>query len=618
MIRTRVLRPLLLLASAALPFPAGASGRTVWLDSLTLDNAVQGWGRPQAGRSVDGRRISIGGRGWERGFGTHSDGALVISLRGGSERFQAWVGLDEETLPSRGSAEFRVVGDGRVVWSSGVLRTGDPAVEVDVDTKGLRHLTLQVTDAGDGFAYDHADWADARFIVTGAAPRTVSLKMDELTIAPARKPAARRQPSPSGLAATPPMGWNSYDCFGDSVTEAEVLANAEYIAEKMAPHGWRYVVVDYRWYDAEAKSSIANLKTGGNQTDAFGRFIPAPNRFPSAAEGKGFRPLADKVHALGLKFGIHIMRGIPRKSVEANTPVEGSTYFAKDAADTSSTCAWNPDCYGVRGDTPAGQAWYDSLFRQYASWGVDFVKVDDLSQPYSEHEIEAIRRAIDKCGRPMVFSTSPGETPLARAEHVRRHANMWRITGDLWDNWRDVDYAFTIGEKWRPYAGPGAWPDSDMLPLGRVGIRSVGEPRWCALKKNEQVTMMTLWCILPSPLMVGGDLPQNDDWTLALLTNDEVLAVNQDPLGRPGLLMKREGEMEVWTKPLSDGSVAVAVFNRGLVPGSIRLDGSMGIPALSRIRDLWLRKDLGQFIGPCDVSVPPHGARFYRFHPKGN
>jgi len=377
------------------------------------------------------------------------------------------------------------------------------------------------------------------------------------------------------MATTPPMGWNSYDSFGDSVTEEEILANARYQKDHLLSHGWTYVVVDYRWYDPGAHDNNPNGRAGAKLTaDRFGRLLPAPNRFPSAAEGKGFKPLADQIHAMGLKFGIHVMRGIPRQSAKANTPIEGSDFKAADAANTGNICPWCPDMFGVDAAKPAGQAWYDSIVRLYAAWGVDFIKVDDLSSPYSAREIEAIRRAIDRCGRAIVFSTSPGETPVSEAAHVETHANMWRISGDFWDNWDALNHTFDLLAAWQGHVGPGRWADADMIPLGHIGKRSVDGNRMTRFSKDEQVTMMSLWALAPSPLMLGMNMPENDDWTLSLLTNDEVLAVNQDPLGKQGIRISRTKEIEVWAKDLSGGAKAVGFFNRG---GVEQLDESRAV-----------------------------------------
>ena len=367
------------------------------------------------------------------------------------------------------------------------------------------------------------------------------------------------------LALTPPMGWNSYDAFGDNVVESEVLANARYVAEKMQPVGWDIIVVDYCWSDPGAHDNNRNARANAPlAADKFGRMIPAPNRFPSAADGAGFKPLADQVHALGLKFGIHVMRGIPRNSVRANLPIADSTFTASAAANTNDRCAWCPDMFGVNSNA-AGQAWYDSCARLWASWGVDYIKVDDLSRPYHLAEVEMIRRAIDRSGRSIVFSTSPGETPVANAAHVLSHANLWRVSDDFWDNWKSLDHEFTLAARWEKFVGPGHWPDADMLPVGHLSVthRSVGADRLTALTRDEQLAHLSFWSLLPSPLMVGANLPDNDPWTLALLTNPEVLAVNQDALGAAAHPLTATNGIEIWAKPLRDGSQAVGIFNRG-------------------------------------------------------
>src|SRR5208282_4840749 len=331
--------------------------------------------------------------------------------------------------------------------------------------------------------------------------------------------------------------------------------------------------------------------------DAFGRLLPATNRFPSATAGQGFKPMADQVHALGLKFGIHIMRGIPRNSIVANLPIEGSNFTAAEAGNTNSKCVWCPDMFGVNSNA-AGQAWYDSCARLWASWGVDYIKVDDLSEPYHTAEIEMIRQAIDRCGRSIVFSTSPGETPFADAAHISTHANLWRVSGDFWDNWKSLDHEFTLGGRWHDFVGPGHWPDADMLPVGHlsVGKRSVGHDRFTALTRDEQLTHLSLWSLLPSPLMIGANLPDNDDWTLALLTNPEVIAVNQDALGQPGQRLTNVlAGVEIWTKKLADKSLAVGIFNRGKTAAPVNLVWhDLGLRTTPEVRDLWLRKDLGR------------------------
>jgi hypothetical protein len=361
----------------------------------------------------------------------------------------------------------------------------------------------------------------------------------------------------STFAPAPPMGWNSWDCFGTTITEVQAKAQADAMAKLLKPAGWSVFTVDIQWYEPNARGHV--YKEGAPLAmDASSRLVPAPNRFPSAANGKGFKPLADYVHAKGLKFGIHIMRGIPRQAVKANTPIKGTTAKAAEIALTHSVCAWNPDMYGVDVSKPGGQAYYDSLFAMYAEWGVDFVKVDDISRPYDEvqkAEIEAIRKAIDKTGRPIVLSLSPGDTPLERGDHVNRHANMWRISDDFWDRWEPLHGMFGRLEKWTPYRRPGAWPDADMLPFGIVEFN-----RPTRFTQDEQRLCMTLWSIARSPLILGADMTRLDPFTLDLLTNPEVLAVNQRSTGNRQL--SRENELIVWTAEIPGSTDRyVALFN---------------------------------------------------------
>ncbi|MGA7160849.1 MAG: NPCBM/NEW2 domain-containing protein [Bacteroidota bacterium] len=358
--------------------------------------------------------------------------------------------------------------------------------------------------------------------------------------------AALRSQTFADLAPTPPMGWNSWDCYGATATEAEVKANADYMASRLKKYGWDFVVIDVRWYVENDKSHGYNEKDPIITMDEHGRFIPAVNRFPSSANGNGFKALADYVHSKGLKFGLHLMRGIPKLAVQRNTPILGSTATAKDIYSTENLCSWLDDMYTVDATKKGSQEYYNSVFELYASWGIDFVKVDDLSRPYHQDEIELIRKAIDRCGRPIVLSTSPGETPIEYAGHISTHANMWRIIDDFWDNWGELDAHFSLFEKWIPYMGPGHWPDGDMLPLGRIGIRAErGDNRMSRFTQDEQYTLMSLFLICRSPLIFGGNLPDNDEFTLNLITNDEALAVLRK--SNNNRLLFDDGEKVAWT-----------------------------------------------------------------------
>lgn len=414
------------------------------------------------------------------------------------------------------------------------------------------------------------------------------------------------------LAATPPMGWNSWDCFGTTVTEAEVKANADYMAANLKAHGWQYIVVDIQW-------SEQNPKSHGYRPDAdlamdeYGRLVPAPNRFPSSAGGRGFKPLADYIHGLGLKFGLHIMRGIPRRAVKADLPVLGSTVRAAAIADQYSVCPWNSDMYGVDMSRPHAQAYYDSILQLYAGWGVDYIKADDIARPAHREEIAALHAAIVKTGRPIVLSLSPGPAMVKDAAFLQQHVNMWRISDDFWDEWRLLRLNFTLMSIWSAYGRPGAWPDADMLPLGHIGLRAErGDDRQTRFTRDEQRTMMTLWSIAQSPLMFGGHLPDNDEFTTSLITNDEVLAVNQHGVG--GRAVAEGGANVVWTADVPGGAGKyLAVFNVGERPTDIRVEWrSLGLPSRCLLRDLWEKKDLGQPEGGFAFHLAPHASGLYK------
>lgn len=420
----------------------------------------------------------------------------------------------------------------------------------------------------------------------------------------------------AGVADTPPMGWNSWDAYGTTVTEAEVKANAGVMAAKLKSHGWQYIVVDIQWSDPNAQAhgyrSDAELAM-----DGYGRLIPAESRFPSSAGGRGFRLLADYIHSLGLRFGIHIMRGIPRRAVAGNLPVFGSSARAGDVADRVSTCKWNTDMYGVDVARPGGQAYYDSLVALYASWGVDYIKADDMARPLHAAEIEALHRAIVKSGRPIVLSLSPGPPDLAQADFYAANANLWRVSDDVWDLWKDLRAAFGYLAQWSAYARPGAWPDGDMLPLGRIGMRAErGDDRATRFTRDEQRTLMTLWSMARSPLMFGGDLPSLDAWTLSLLTNDQVLAADQKAVGSRQLFAR--GDDVAWTSEASGSSGKyVALFHRGD-------DGvhdvhvewkDLGLSGTVAVRDVWEGKTLGSFEGGFSVKLAPHASAMLLLEP---
>ncbi len=409
------------------------------------------------------------------------------------------------------------------------------------------------------------------------------------------------------LAHHPPLGWNSWDCFGTSVTEEEVLANATVMAERLLPHGWDTVVVDIAWYDPDAKAHGYNPEPRV-ELDAYGRQMPATNRFPSAAGGEGFGPLAARLHELGLKFGIHIMRGIPRRAVERQLPVWGTDATADQVANTADICAWNPDNYGLDHTHPAAQAWVDAQVAQFAAWGVDFIKADDMLAPHHADAIESLALAIQRSGRDITLSLSPGTSlSAARRDHLSQHAQMWRISDDLWDRWEDVADQFTRLARWAPLQRSGAWADADMIPIGHIALRGErGEPRMSRLTGPEQRTLMSLWCIARSPLMLGCDLSTTPAEVLGLFTNDAVLDLTRHTTDNAELW--REDDLVVWgATDVRDGRRRVAIFNTG----DVRLEasllvGDLGAQDATGATDLWTGGQVPIADGRLALEVAPH------------
>jgi hypothetical protein len=421
----------------------------------------------------------------------------------------------------------------------------------------------------------------------------------------------------NSIAPTPPMGWNSYDCFGASVTEAEVKANADIMAVHLKKYGWEYIVVDYCWFYPYS-AAMGNPDQHSNFTpsfpmDEYGRLFPAVDKFPSSADGKGFKPLVDYIHSKGLKFGIHVMRGIPREAVAKNTFVKGSKVTAKEICDSTSKCPWLNSMFGVDCTKEGAQEYYNSIINLYVSWGVDYIKVDDLSSPYSSFEIEAIHKAIVNSGRNIVFSLSPGATPIEKANHVKQYANLWRISSDFWDDWPALKKQFDICHMWEKEITPGHWPDADMIPIGLLSRRGPEEKdeHRSYFTREEQKTLMTLWAIFRSPLMFGGDLTMISKDEFQLITNSEVLAVNQNSANNHQLF--RDGDKVAWIADVPESrNKYVALFNLGEKETTIEVSAKeLGFTEPFSIRNLWEKKDLSNNAGSLIQTLPPHGAGIY-------
>lgn len=406
----------------------------------------------------------------------------------------------------------------------------------------------------------------------------------------------------------PPMGWNSWDCYGAAVNEAQVRANAQYMAENLKEYGWEYIVVDIQWYEPNAVSHEYN-KGAKLVMDGFGRLMPAVNRFPSAADGKGFRPLAEYVHSLGLKFGIHILRGIPRQAIRSNSPILGTNIRAAEIADFGNVCAWNGDMCGIDMSREGAQAYYDSLFALYAGWGVDYVKVDDIARPYRREEVEGIAKAIENSGRDMVLSLSPGAAPIDQAEHLSKWANLWRMTDDFWDSWEPLKKMFDYCREWFPYVGENHFPDCDMLPLGRIRLCNSENGENSKFTEDEQKLLMTLWAMFRSPLMFGGDMTMNDAFTLSLLQNRDLIEINQNAWG--GHEVYRKGNEIVWAAYREGHSIYLAHFNVGDEEISAEFNPAfLGVREAVNAREIWSGEEREGITGVKSV-IPPHGVRLY-------
>ena len=425
------------------------------------------------------------------------------------------------------------------------------------------------------------------------------------------------------LAPTPPMGWNSWDSYGLTTNESQFRANMLVMAAQLKEFGWQYVVVDEGWYlqNPEIASMPEKLRYTVN---ARGQYEPALNRFPSSKDGAGFKPLSDAVHENGLKFGIHIIRGIPKQMVMANTLIGKTKYRAALAADTTDKCPWNPDNFGVKANA-AGQAWYDALMKQYAGWGVDYVKVDCIaSHPYKEAEVQMIHKAIGRSGRAMVLSLSPGPTALENAVEVGKNAQLWRISDDVWDRWekgkewsQSVKGQFPVIASWAKYARPGNWPDADMLPIGQLApTPGDGKARASRLTEDEQRTMITLWAMARSPLFIGGNLTEMDDAMKSLLTDPGVIEVDQHSMD--GHLLGQDGDVVAWVAVSVDRDKSyLALFNVGDAPVHVdKTFAEYGFVdrAQYNVRDLWMRKELGP-MNAVTVELPAHGSVMFSLRP---
>jgi alpha-galactosidase len=588
---------------------------------------------------VDEHPLSIGGKPFAHGLGTHAMSSLSITLNGATQ-FRASVGVDGEVTNKAASIEFFVLGDGKVLWQSGVMRAGEPAKSFTLDLHGEKILALKVGDAGDGISFDHADWADASFEYQGAPPAATTAPREEAVILTPPEPPQPRINGPSvvgarpghpffyhvpvtgqtpvslsaenlppgltldaasgqitgvsaqtgeyqvnlrarnargraekvlkimlgdSLALTPPLGWNSWNCFAGAVDDAKIRAATDAMVRSgLINHGWTYINIDDTWE--------------GKRDD--NGFIQSNEKFPD------MKALADYVHSKGLKIGIYSSPG-PK------------------------TCA----------GFEASWQHEEKDAQQYAAWGFDYLKYDwcsydgvqDKSLPERERLMKpylVMEAALRKQERDIVFSLCQYGMGDVWEWGAQVGGNCWRTTGDIGDSWSSMSGIGFNQNGHEKFAGPGHWNDPDMLILGKVGWGHLHPTR---LTPNEQYTHISLWCLLCAPLLIGADMSQLDPFTFNLLANDEVLAVNQDALGRQASRKTRDGETEVWAKDLSDGFKAVGLFNRGEGEAKVTVHWSdLGLSGQRRVRDLWRQKDLGTFADSFTAQVPRHGVCLVR------
>lgn len=645
---------------------------TVWLNELDITQTEQEFGSPGANKSVDGHSLSVGGKKFEHGLGTHANSALRLDLKGSATRFTAQVGVDDEKKASqRASLEFKLVGDGKVLWSSGVLSANQEAKAVDVNLAGIKKLMLQVSDADDGNYDDHADWAEAKIEFEGARPTVLAAPKEEpyiwtppVSSAPRingarvvgcrpnhpflfRIPASGVRPMafkakglPAGLtldpqtgiisgrvlkpgdygvtlqaknargsakrtlkiacgeriALTPPLGWNSWNCFASAVTADKVKAAANaMINSGLADHGWTYINIDDFWEKNEG-SNDATL--GGPGRDKDGNMVPNP-RFPD------MKGLADFVHGLGLKIGIYSSPG--------PTTCGGCLgSYDHEYLDAQSYAAWNIDYlkYDWCSYDPKMEAQRTrpiDLGAWTNSWSApEFQKREEVIKPYA-----LMRAALDKVDRDIVYSLCQYGMGNVSEWGDRVGGNCWRTTGDIVDTWASASGIGFAQTELHKFVKPGNWNDPDMLVVGKVGWGPSLHPS--RLTPSEQYTHISLWALACSPLLIGCDMTQLDPFTLGLLTNDEVLEVNQDPLGNAAKRLVKRGTSEVWAKKMADGSLAVGLFNRGDEETQVSVNWSdLGLTGSHKVRDLWRQKNLGKKAAGFETAVRRHGAVLIR------
>jgi len=410
---------------------------------------------------------------------------------------------------------------------------------------------------------------------------------------------------------TPPMGWNSWNVYLGSPDEEEMKAQMRSMAADLLPYGYQYFTTDAHWYGF----SNTQYKDGTIFAwDEYGRPIPQPNKYPSSADGSGFKAMADYAHSLGLKFGLHMMRGLNKWMLGHGCCIKGTETKLEEIIDWNSPCHWDDKngWYGVKLDHPDVQKWYDSLFENFASWGVDFIKYDDIAYPLQVIETEMIHNALEKCGRKMVLSLSPGEANVKDGEFYSAHANMWRISGDFWDDWQDcLRKSFDYLAAWNERIEYPGWPDADMIPIGWLcekkssrGLR----PRFCRFNQEEIQSLFTLFCIARSPLILTSNLLRDEADVLHVITQPDCLAVNQR--GKHPLCLKQDGDLHIW-RSAADGNEYLALFNLSEAEQTFEVDIPQEFEGKTAL-DVWNKEIYQLCHATSTFPITAHGVVFLR------
>ena len=626
---------------------------TVWLSSLDISKATIGWGKPGKDVSCMGNPIILNGQTYKKGFGTHASSILYLKLNGGSARFHAVVGINDEEKSSTGSAVFKVFSNNNLLWQSGILKSGGTTEIVDISMANIDTLILCTETTADGPNYDHTDWADSYFLVKNISPVAINKPLETAIIltpkAPLtphingpkiygsrpgndflfRIPATGERPItfsakglPSGLsldmktgiitgkikkagkyevsltatnklgkdsrkltivcgdqiALTPPLGWNSWNCFACDVDEKKVKAAADAMVKSgLADHGWSYINIDDCWM---VKTESSDSIVGGKIRDEDGN-MNTNKKFPD------MKGLADYVHSLGLKIGTYSGPG-PK------------------------TCAGYTACYQFE----------EKDAQRFADWGFDYLKYDwcdyeriakDHSLPELKKPYSVMQNALKKANRDIVYSLCQYGMGDVWEWGAEVGGNCWRTTGDITDDWSSVESIGFGQAGHEAFAGPGHWNDPDMLVVGKVGWGP--QLHSTRLSPNEQYTHISLWALLASPLLIGCDMTQMDEFTYSLLSNDEVLDVNQDVLGKQASRIAQYDGLEIWSKELEDGSKAVGLFNRSLFAASLTVTWKeLGLSGINTVRDLWSQADEGKSDQKFSATIPAHGVKLIRVY----